>query len=128
MTGGDVIVLSGVFSVAFLMVLICFASANIMLKLRRPRLPRGAHASWSSVVLGWCVMAVGLIGNVMFNAYLLIYFLIYLAFYFSVIFLTFQRVQLAKFLLFLVKRVPWLERRYAKQIIQLLIHMKVRVL
>jgi amino acid transporter len=37
MTGGDVIILSGVFSIAFLMVLINFAFANMCLKLYRPR-------------------------------------------------------------------------------------------
>jgi hypothetical protein len=125
-TNGDVLVLSGVFAVAFLMVLICFASANILLKIRRPRLPRGAHATWFSTILGLSLMVAGLVGNVITNAYLIVYFLFYLAFYFSVIFITFQRVQIAKSMLFIVNRTPFLEKRFASFIVSCLIHMKVR--
>ncbi len=56
MTGGDVTILGGVFSVAFLMVLLFFAFAVIKLKMNRPRLPRGETSSWTGVMLGMGAM------------------------------------------------------------------------
>ena len=52
-TGGDVTVLSGVFSLAFLMVLLSFALANMSLKIHRPRLPRPVNADWGTVLSGY---------------------------------------------------------------------------
>eukprot|EP01041_Mallomonas_annulata_P000905 gene905-1754_t len=63
-TNGDVVVLSGVFAIAFLMVLIMFALANMRLKFCRPRLPRGVRIGWSGVIIGFIVMTLGLIGNI----------------------------------------------------------------
>ena len=51
-TSGDVTILSGVFSLAFLMVLLSFALANMILKVNRPRLPRPLEASWPVVLTG----------------------------------------------------------------------------
>ncbi len=84
-TGGDVIVVSGVFAVAFLMVLLSFAVANMKLKYCRPRLPRGSKSGWPTTIIGFSCMFIGLVGNIYFNVELLFYFLIFLALYLGVI-------------------------------------------
>ena len=106
-TAGNVIVLSGVFSIAFLMVLLSFAVANMKLKFCRPRLPRGASIGWVGAIGGFCAMFIGLIGNVYYNPTLINYFFIYLGFYFSTIVFTFKRMQITKLALFFVSQVPY---------------------
>lgn len=123
-TNGDVTVLSGVFSVSFLMVLILFATANIFLKYYRPNLPRAISIDWISLLLGWAVMVVGLIGNIIFNVEIVIYFIIYLVFYFSVIIITFQRTQFLKLALFFLEQSPSLEVSFTKPIRDALIACK----
>ena len=108
MTSGNVTILSGVFSIAFLMVLVMFALANMRLKFNRPRLPRGVKISWFGAILGFCFMLIGIIGNIVYNQSLIIYFLIYLAFYFSVILITFKRVPIMKLLLYVCQQFPTL--------------------
>jgi len=106
MTNGDVVILSGVFAIAFLMVLIMFALANMSLKINRPRLPRGVTASWGMVLTGFFAMIIGIIGNIINNITLLYYFLIYLFFYFSIILIKFNEMPLTKLLLYFVTQVP----------------------
>lgn len=107
-TNGDVTILSGVFSISFLMVLILFAWANLSLKYSRPRLPRGAYASWSMTIIGFLTMIVGLIGNIIFNTQYLLYFLIYVGFFFLVILINYERLWLLKMLWYVVHNNDWL--------------------
>jgi len=123
-TNGDVIVLSGVFSIAFLMVLISFAVANMKLKFCRPRLPRGVKIGWTGCLFGICAMVIGLAGNVIFNTQLLIYFLMYLVFFFSVIIITFQRMRITKLLLFIVRQIPILDEAFSSLLCASLKEMK----
>ena len=59
-TSGDVTILSGVFSLAFLMVLLSFALANMILKVNRPRLPRPVWTTWPVVLTGRSIVFVTL--------------------------------------------------------------------
>jgi len=123
-TGGNVIVVSGVFAIAFLMVLLSFAWANIKLKFCRPRLPRGCISSWFEVILGFAVMLLGMIGNIVYNYDLALYFLIFMTFYLGVITASFNRSRIVVFLLYLVRQVPYLEKKFANKICNLLVSMK----
>lgn len=123
-TNGDVIVLSGVFSIAFLMVLLSFAVANMKLKFCRPRLPRGAHISWTGCLFGFTAMLIGFLGNVIYNPQLVVYFLIYLTFYFGVILMTFQRMRIMKLLLYICRQVPLLNRNFSNYLCASLKEMK----
>ena len=105
MTDGNVVILSGVFAVAFLLVLIMFALANMRLKFCRPRLPRGVEIGWLGVVLGFICMFIGLIGNCVVNPDLIYYFGCYVVFFFSVILLTFLRIKIVKILFYFVQQV-----------------------
>jgi len=149
-TEGNVIVLSGVFSIAFLMVLLSFAVANMKLKFCRPRLPRGASIGWPGALVGFCAMFIGLVGNVYYNPTLINFFFIYLGFYFSTIVVTFKRMQITKLALYFVNQVnlfpcfgdsrpyslldvppfphatqvPFLEQRFAETLTNMLLQMK----
>jgi len=81
-----------------------FAIANMRLKFNRPKLPRGVKISWFGVIIGCLCMVVGLIGNIINNKLLILYFLIYLLFYFSIILITFKRVTILKFILYIYQQ------------------------
>jgi hypothetical protein len=123
-TGGDVTILSGVFAIAFLMVLILFAWANISLKYSRPRLPRGVSASWNLAILGLFTMVVGLIGNVIYNPSYLLYFLMYVGFFFLVIVFTYERLWILKIVWYIVDNNHWLRPYFIDRIQDKLITMK----
>lgn len=123
-TEGDVTILSGVFSLSFLMVLLSFAAANIMLKIHRPRLPRAVKASWPAVITGFSCMLAGFVGIVLYNPGIFGYFILYLAFYFFVVSVTFQRVIIAKAILYLCRQVPVLDRLFSRGLIQKIVVMK----
>jgi amino acid transporter len=61
---GKVGVLAGVYTISFLAVMGLFAIGNILLKIRRRRLPRPEWASWGTVLLGFMFVAIALIGNI----------------------------------------------------------------
>lgn len=66
-TKGDVTTLAGVYTISFLSVMALFALGNMLLKVRRSRLPRETQASWPGVLLALGAVAVGLVGNLMMS-------------------------------------------------------------
>jgi len=63
-TGGEVGVLAGVYTISFLSVMALFAIGNILLKIRRRRLPRPEWANWGTVLLGVIFVSIALAGNI----------------------------------------------------------------
>ncbi len=63
-TKGKVEVLAGVYTISFLSVMGLFAIGNILLKVKRSKLPRQYKASWISVLIALAAVTVALIGNV----------------------------------------------------------------
>ena len=63
-TWGNIEVLAGVYTVAFLSVMFSFTVGNMLLKLRRSTLPTPVHVEWSIVMLANVCVAAGLIGNI----------------------------------------------------------------
>jgi amino acid transporter len=64
-SGGDVGLLAGVYTISFLGVMLLFALGNALLKIKRARLPRDEHASWGALLLAAIAVVVGLAGNLM---------------------------------------------------------------
>ncbi len=62
-TKGDIGTLAGVYTISFLTVMALFAAGNILLKIKRDKLPRPVRASWVSVVVAIIAVLVGLVGN-----------------------------------------------------------------
>jgi len=61
-TGGALEALAGVYTLSFLAVMVLFAVGNILLKVRRQRLPRPERAPWVFVVIATTAVAAAAIG------------------------------------------------------------------
>ncbi|HLK97338.1 MAG TPA: APC family permease [Hymenobacter sp.] len=66
-TGGNLQALAGVYTISFLAVMALFGIGNLLLKLRRKRLPRPERATVGSVLLALLAVGVALLGNVLLN-------------------------------------------------------------
>ncbi|MBK7927814.1 MAG: APC family permease [Bryobacterales bacterium] len=66
-SGGQVELLAGVYTLSFLGVMLLFAAGNMLLKMRRAKLPREEKASWGALVLGGLAVAMGIVGNLLLN-------------------------------------------------------------
>ena len=66
-SGGKVEMLAGVYTLSFLGVMLLFAVGNLLLKVKRSRLPREERASWPAVMLGCAAVLAGLAGNILLN-------------------------------------------------------------
>lgn len=75
--GGDVRTIGGVYTVAFLSVLALFAVGNLLLKYKRAALPRDVRAPIVVVVLGGSMVFSALVGNVISDPSVLMWFAIY---------------------------------------------------
>ncbi len=64
-TEGDLNKLAGVYTLSFLAVMALFGIGNILLKVRRARLPRPSRASWPAVLVGIAAVVVGIVGNIL---------------------------------------------------------------
>ncbi len=64
-TGGKVEVLAGVYTISFLSVMFLFGFGNILLKVKRSKLPRPETAPWLSVILAIAAVLVALAGNIL---------------------------------------------------------------
>ncbi|TXE20340.1 APC family permease [Psychroserpens burtonensis] len=78
LTAGDLESLAGVYTIAFLGVMILFGIGNILLKVNRKHLPRPERATWISIVVGISGIVVALIGNIILNPQELVIFFDYL--------------------------------------------------
>ncbi|MFK5959447.1 MAG: APC family permease [Lutibacter sp.] len=62
-TNGNVKLLAGVYTISFLSVMILFGVGNILLKVKRSKLPRPEKASWISVLFAILAVGIALLGN-----------------------------------------------------------------
>jgi hypothetical protein len=75
LTHGNLGELAGVYTISFLAVMALFGAGNILLKVRRARLPRPTIARWPSVFIAIAAVLSALIGNALLNpAYLRMFF------------------------------------------------------
>jgi amino acid transporter len=63
-TMGDVELLAGVYTISFLSVMALFAIGNVLLKVKRRKLPRPEKASWIAILIAFSAVVVALIGNI----------------------------------------------------------------
>jgi len=61
---GNVKTLAGVYTISFLSVMALFGICNILLKLKRKKLPRPERASWMSIIFAIGAVTIALIGNI----------------------------------------------------------------
>ncbi len=78
-THGELGALAGVYTISFLAVMALFGAGNVLLKVRRARLPRPTTASWPAVIVGIGAVVAGLVGNALLNpSYLRVFFAYFL--------------------------------------------------
>ncbi len=64
-TRGNVKLLAGVYTISFLSVMTLFGIGNILLKIKRSKLPRPERASWIAVIVAIGAVITALIGNIL---------------------------------------------------------------
>lgn len=74
-TGGELGALAGVYTIAFLSVMVLFGFGNILLKVKRSHLPRPERSTWLSLFVAIVAVVIAIIGNALLNpAYLVVFF------------------------------------------------------
>ena len=102
-TGGELGALAGVYTISFLSVMVLFGLGNILLKVKRARLPRPERAGWLSLLLAIAAVLAALIGNAVMNPVYLGVFLEYFLPTIGLIAIMLNRVAILKGLLQLLK-------------------------
>ncbi|MCB9728286.1 MAG: APC family permease [Deltaproteobacteria bacterium] len=102
-TSGEVTLLGGVYTLSFLSVMALFAIGNILLKVRRARLPRETRASWAGVIIALAAVIVGLVANL--SPENVRVFATYLAVAGAAVGVMFLRVQILRVILFVSESV-----------------------
>ncbi len=78
-TGGELEALAGVYTLSFLGVMALFAAGNMLLKIKRERLPRPTRAPWPYVIVGTIAVVGALVGIAVDHPD---YFMVFLSYFF----------------------------------------------
>jgi amino acid transporter len=74
-TKGRLSALAGVYTIAFLSVMVLFGIGNVLLKVKRKNLPRPERSSWPVLLIAITAVIIAIIGNAILNpAYLGVFF------------------------------------------------------
>lgn len=92
----DVEALGGVYCYSFLSVMIIFATGNIILKIKRPSLPREVSTSWLHSIAGLVAVVLAMLGNILGKPELLTYFFVYVLIVGTLVLIMFQRVRIMR--------------------------------
>ncbi len=104
-TKGELTKVAGVYTISFLAVMALFGVGNILLKVKRARLPRPSRASWPALVVGILAVLAGLAGNLLANPAYFRVFLIYFIPTALVVYIMLGRIGLLKASLFMLRRI-----------------------
>lgn len=102
---GDVQMLGSVYNIAFLSVMTAFAISCLILKWKRPHLPRLVISPVSYVLLAIFFVVAGLIGNVVRSPIVLAWFFVYFGAVSAVVFTMFNRTTLLRGILAIAESV-----------------------
>ncbi len=102
-TEGHLGALAGVYTISFLSVMILFAIGNILLKIKRSKLPRPEKASWIAVILALTAVGIAIVGNAIMNPPYLIVFFQYFIPTILIIIIMLKRTVILKALLYMIR-------------------------
>jgi amino acid transporter len=105
LTRGELAALAGVYTISFLGVMGLFGLGNMLLKIKRARLPRPVRAPWPGVLLGVAAVSAGIVGNAILNPQYLGVFLEYFVPALLVIVVMLERISLLRAGLFVARSV-----------------------
>lgn len=120
-TAGRIEILAGVYTLSFLGVMALFAAGNILLKVKRNRLPREVRASWGAVVIALLAVLIGIIGNILLNPAYVRIFGLYFAVAIAVVGGMLIRVQMLKVVLAVARVVLERMRQFNRHLIQAIV-------
>ena len=103
MTNGKLGALAGVYTIAFLSVMVLFGVGNILLKVKRKNLPRPEKSSWLSLIVAISAIIIAIIGNAILNPAYLIVFFEYFIPTFLLVMIMLNRIAILRLLLNLIK-------------------------
>jgi amino acid transporter len=95
----NVLILGGVFSIAFLLVMTLYCAGNMVLKYKRSKLRRLHRANSLKVLTAACLCMIAVYGNIALSPNVLPYFFLYYGVTCLVILIMFQKVRLLRMIL-----------------------------
>ncbi|MAW95207.1 MULTISPECIES: APC family permease [unclassified Leeuwenhoekiella] len=101
-TGGDLAQLAGIYTIAFLLVMVLFGIGNLLLKINRSALPRPERSSYLGLFIAIAAVTAAIIGNIVLNPGYLVIFFEYLIPTLLVVFFMLYRVRIYKAFLMLL--------------------------
>lgn len=104
-TAGDLGALAGVYTISFLSVMALFGFGNILLKLRRNRLPRPVRAKGIALFVGISAVLAALVGNAILNPAYLWVFLKYFIPTVSLVLIMLYRIRILRLFTFLLQQI-----------------------
>jgi amino acid transporter len=102
-TAGRISALAGVYTLAFLSVMALFAVGNMLLKVRRAKLPRTDRATWPTVSAALVAVMLGLAGNILLDPINLEIFEAYFLATIALVAVMFLRLEILRGALFVSK-------------------------
>ncbi len=105
LTRGDLGALAGVYTISFLSVMALFGIGNILLKVKRARLPRPVIASWPAVFMAIAAVLAALVGNILLNPAYLRVFLTYFVPAILVVGIMLGRIEIMRLMLFAIRSI-----------------------
>ncbi|MCA9295587.1 MAG: APC family permease, partial [Phycisphaerales bacterium] len=104
-TGGKIESLAAVYTLSFLLVMLLFAIGNVLLKMKRARLPRPDRASWLTVLVAMGAVATAIIGNAKIQTEYVIVFFDYFVPAMLIIMIMLGRLALLKILVYFMDEI-----------------------
>lgn len=104
-TGGELKSLAAVYTLSFLAVMGLFAAGNLLLKFKRPKLPRPTRAGYLTVLFALAAVSIGFLGNARLNQQYLIVFLEYLIPTVLIVSLMLTRLQLLRGIMVVIDKI-----------------------
>ncbi|RMG44844.1 MAG: APC family permease [Candidatus Dadabacteria bacterium] len=102
---GDLNNLAGVYTISFLSVMALFVYGNVLLKIKRARLPRPTRVSWLTLLIAFTAVATGVICNVILEIKFVQIFLIYFVPALLIVTVMLLRIEILKFAIFVLKAI-----------------------
>jgi hypothetical protein len=103
-TAGNIAALAGVYTISFLAVMALYGIGNVLLKVKRARLPRPSTAPWPSVLLGIAAVVLGLVGNYILHPD---YFWVFMAYFIPTVLVAFimlGRIGILQVILYFIRQ------------------------
>jgi amino acid transporter len=104
-TRGELGALAGVYTISFLAVMVLFGLGNVLLKVKRAKIPRPERASGIALVIAISAVVLGLIGNAILNPGYLVVFLEYFIPTVAVVAIMLWRIPILKGILFIIRSI-----------------------